>query len=116
MAKRFRLIEDNQTPVFIPFNDNARELLDRLRLNLLDPDHKAAGLERRQLLRRLQRSAVGVRDQVLKPMLSRDISVLLDDRGEESGYYELVNKKCYHAELGFLVESGGMLGIDDLLM
>lgn len=109
ITRRFRLIDDYQTPVFIPFDDKARELLDRLRSNLLDPDHKAAGLERRQLLRRLQRYAVGVSEPALNSMKSRDVSVLLDDRGEDTGYYELVNDNCYHFELGFQAESGGML-------
>jgi len=114
IAKRFHLIDDYQTPVFIRFNEEAENLLDQLRENLQDPDHKSAGQQRRMLLRKLQRYAVAVSDSVLKPMLGKDISILQNDRGEPTEYYELLNDNCYHEELGFYSHKSGLLGANQL--
>ncbi|WP_013630169.1 CRISPR-associated helicase/endonuclease Cas3 [Rubinisphaera brasiliensis] len=109
IAAKFRLIDDYLIPVFVRFDEKANELLDGLRANLLDPDRKAAGLQRRQLLRKLQRYAVGVNERLLKEMLGRDISVLPDMRGEPTDFYELVNDNCYDNHLGFHAGNEGML-------
>lgn len=116
MARRFRLIDDYQIPVFVRYDDTAEHLLEQLRINLQAADQKQAGLERRQLLRKLQRYAVGVSPFLVKPMLGRDISVLLDHREEPTEFYELVNSSCYHEELGLHAGTEGMMSAEQLLL
>ncbi len=110
VAREFRLIEEYQTPVFIRFDKTACELLDELRDCLQDPDRKAAGLQKRKILRKLQRYSIGVNERDFKQMAGGDISILLDDHEEPTGYYELTNESCYNDNLGFQPQQAGRLG------
>ncbi len=115
VAREFQLIEDHQTPVFIRFDKTARKLLDKFRNCLQDPDRKAAGSVKRKLLRKLQRYSIGVNDRDFKQMAGGDISILLDDREEPTGYFELTNESCYDNDLGFKPQQTGRLGGEQLL-
>jgi len=110
VAREFQLIEEYQTPVFVRFDKNVRKLLDKFRDCLQDPDRKAAGSVKRKLLRKLQRYSIGVNDRDFKQMAGGDISILLDDREEPTGYYELLNESCYDDNLGFQPQQAGRLG------
>ncbi|MAX35171.1 MAG: CRISPR-associated protein [Gimesia sp.] len=111
-AKRFRLIDDYQTSVFIPFDEKARQSLSQLRACLMSPDQTTATMQKRKLLRILQRYTVGLNQFTMHTMLGNDISELLDAQGQPTGYFELINLSCYDFKhLGFMPQQAGILDI-----
>ena len=111
-AKRFRLIDDYQTSVFIPFDEKARQSLSQLRACLMSPDQTTATMQKRKLLRILQRYTVGLNQFTMHTMVGKDISELLDAQGQPSGYFELINLSCYDFNhLGFMPQQAGILDV-----
>ncbi|WP_417388664.1 CRISPR-associated helicase Cas3' [Gimesia sp.] len=111
-AKRFRLIDDYQTSVFIPFDEKSRQSLSRLRASLMSPDQITATMQKRKLLRILQRYTVGLNQFAIHTMLGKDISELLDAEGQPTGYFELINLSCYDFNyLGFMPQQAGILDV-----
>jgi CRISPR-associated endonuclease/helicase Cas3 len=86
-ASRFRMIDDAQTTVVVPFA-KGEALLDELR-RVERPD--------RGLLRKLQRYTVGVYEGQLKTMLERR---LVFEHCAGGGLYLLANKDAYDEALG----------------
>ncbi|QDV19512.1 helicase Cas3 [Gimesia panareensis] len=110
-AKRFRLIDDYQISIFIPFDEKSQSALFRLRECLKSPD-QATTAPKRQLLRILQRYTIGISQPALNTMLGKDISELPDSEGQPSGYYELINLSCYDFNhLGFMPQQAGILDV-----
>ena len=111
-AKRFRLIDDYQTSIFIPFDEKARQSLSQLRACLMSPDQTTATMQKRKLLRVLQRYTVGLNQFTMNVMLGKDISELLDAQGQPTGYFELINLSCYDFKhLGFMPQQAGILDV-----
>jgi len=97
-ASRFRMIEDAQTPVLVPYGDG-RTLIDEL-CRTERPD--------RAMLRRLQRYIVGVYQRDLDVMLDRH--VVLD----HEGFFVLRNYDVYNLGVGLLLTSGS--GFDPMIV
>tara|TARA_R110002167_G_scaffold211254_3_gene415742 strand:- start:13151 stop:15475 length:2325 start_codon:yes stop_codon:yes gene_type:complete len=111
-AKRFRLIDDYQTSVFIPFDEKSRQALSQLRACLMSLDQTTTTMLKRKLLRILQRYTIGLNQFTMHAMLGKDISELLDAQGQPSGYFELINLSCYDFNhLGFMPQQAGILDV-----
>ncbi len=111
-AKRFRLIDDYQIAVFVPFDEKAFQALSQLRACLRSPDQTTATMQKRKLLRILQRYTIGLNQVTMKVMLEKDISELSDAQGQPTGYFELINLSCYDFNhLGFMPQQAGILDV-----
>lgn len=104
----FRFIEEVGKPVFVPYGETGRRLIEELRAVRIDDDRYGRG-ELRKLLRRLQRYTVNIYEPVYNAMIDRDIERL------DSGYDVLVNEDCYDDRLGFLAERAGCHEPDRLI-
>ena len=96
-AQRFRMIEDNTQPVFVPYRKKGRKLIEELRN---DATHANPG-RLRDLLRRLQRYTVSLYENVYQEMLGSDIQLLHDQ------YPVLLNESLYDEHLGFRIDRRG---------
>lgn len=86
----FQIIQDNQQTVLIPFDHNARNLIDQLRYA-----DRAGGIARR-----LQRYVVPVPRTIFTRLAAaRAIAPVRDDRTGRQ-FYELVNADLYHEDEG----------------
>jgi len=83
VAKKFRLINDWQVPIIIPFDDRARELIDQLRSPSI-PLH-------RQLLRALQRYTVQV------PPRLRDENIRSIETLRDGDFHALVSTDLHYS-------------------
>ncbi len=96
-AAAYRLIDDSQTPVLVPYSMRGAELIRELeRL----PEAPAPHLLR-EFDRRAQRYTVSVYDHGLKTLLERGLIWQRHDR------YYLVNGDAYHETLGLTFEALG---------
>jgi hypothetical protein len=98
-ASRYQIIREEQTPVLVPYNKDARRLRDHL-LRTTEVDF--------MLLRDAQRYIVGVRDHLLDVL--RDKQVVIP---HDSGLWLLANDGAYSPEKGMSPEA---VGIDAMLM
>jgi CRISPR-associated endonuclease/helicase Cas3 len=96
LARDFRFIEDYELPLLIPYNDEARVALERVR----------AGEADRDLYRRLQQWTVGVPEKALCALgkSAREI-------GFAGQHYELINDDLYSGLAG-RDRNGPALGLD----
>jgi CRISPR-associated endonuclease/helicase Cas3 len=99
-AERYRLIDDAQTPVLVPYDERAL----RLREELLALPEFAPDLAKRlrDYDRAAQRYTVGVYEHALRKLL--DNAVLL----ERHGRYALGRDKSYDWDLGLTPEGSGL--------
>lgn len=97
-AERYRLIEDTQTPVLVPWGQHGRELRRELEGMSDPPDSKRL----RGWDRRAQRYVVGVFDSAFRALM--DNRVIL----ERHGRYYLGNDDAYDARLGLNPEAVGL--------
>lgn len=104
VAQKFRLIEDWQVPIIIPFDDKARELLDQLR-NPAIPLH-------RQLFRALQRYTVQIpprlRDENLgsiETLRDGDFHALVSVDLHYSQHFGLTFEKDHSSSQSLIVSS-----------
>ena len=88
-AKLFRMIDDATTPVFVPFDDEAKRLVDSLRF----------GGPNREVLRGLQRYAVSVYG---KQFYSLKAEGAVEEVGKDSGFWTLCSDIHYHPVLGLM--------------
>jgi CRISPR-associated endonuclease/helicase Cas3 len=103
----FRFIEEVGKPVFVPYRETGRRLIEELQALRPDDGHGRGAL--RKLLRRLQRYTVNIYEPVYNTMLGRDIERL------DSGYDILINEDCYDDRLGFRAERAGCHEPDRLI-
>ncbi len=96
-AERFRMIDDNTRPVFVPYRKKGRKLIEELRT---DAAHSNPA-RLRSLLRRLQRYTVSLYQNVYEEMLGTDIELLHDQ------YPVLLNESLYDEHLGLRVDRRG---------
>ncbi|QEH32074.1 DEAD/DEAH box helicase [Aquisphaera giovannonii] len=94
----YRLIDDAQTPILVPFGDRGRELIRELEMMPEQPEPERL----RAFDRNAQRYVVGVYDRGLKALL--ESGVLL----EYHGRYCLGNREAYHERLGLTFEALGL--------
>lgn len=104
----FRFIEEVGKPVFVPYGETGRQLIEELRAVRIDADRYGHG-ELRRLLRRLQRYAINIYEPVYNAMIDRDIERL------DTGYDVLINEGCYDDQLGFRAEKAGYHEPDALI-
>jgi CRISPR-associated endonuclease/helicase Cas3 len=97
-AQRFQWIRDASESVFVPYDDEAVLLIERLRE--LQHDVHAIG-ELRAVLRRLQQYSVNLFPQAYAALINADIEPL------PSGHAVLVNQSCYDDQLGFRIDRSG---------
>lgn len=97
-AERYRLIDDGQTPILVPYGEKGRSLIAELAAMPEKPDPKWL----RGFDRRAQRYIVGVHERALKTLLDR--GVLL----ERHGRHYLANETAYHNRLGVSFEAAGL--------
>jgi CRISPR-associated endonuclease/helicase Cas3 len=97
-SQRFSWIEDNAKTVFVPYNDEARSLIDHLRQIRFCPANTPL---LRKLILRLQRYSVSLFAPIYNAMCGTDIELL------ESGYAVLINETCYHADMGICADRSG---------
>jgi CRISPR-associated endonuclease/helicase Cas3 len=102
-ASAYRLIDDAQTPVLVPYDQRGRELIEELTSMPAVPDPKWL----RAFDRSVQRYIVGVYDRGLHELLSN--GVLL----EFFGRYYLANPLAYDEKLGLRFD---LTGIDPELL
>jgi len=105
-ARRFRWIEDVSETVFVPYDNNARSLIKKLRR--LHDDVKNIS-ELRKVLRRLQRYSVSLSPYIFNGMVGTDIEVL------DSGHAILINESCYDKSLGFRPDKSGFHEPDSII-
>ena len=105
-AHRFRMIDDNTQPVFVPYRETGRKLIEELRN---DATHDNPG-RLRKLLRRLQRYTVSLYEKVYNEMLGSDVE-LLQDR-----YPVLINVSLYDEHLGFRIDLAGYHESESLIV
>ena len=96
-AERFRMIEDNTQPVFVPYADEGSKLIEQLR-RPSTPENPAV---LRKLLRQLQRYSVSLFTNVYESMLTRDIE-LVHDR-----FAVIANETMYDDRLGLRLDLAG---------
>ncbi len=94
-AERYRLIEDEQTPILVPWGEKGSKLLESIRTLRHPAD--------RDLLRRCQRYSVGVRRYALQGMLSAGA---LEETEYAPGLYLLVNTNAYDEVVGLNPNAG----------
>lgn len=97
-AERYQLIRDEQTPVVVPWGDRGPELVEHL-LNLDEPAD-------RDLRRRCQRFAVGLRPHLLAQMVDAR-AVIEPPGGLGRGLYVLMNAAAYDETLGLNPSAAG---------
>ncbi|APW63229.1 CRISPR-associated helicase/endonuclease Cas3 [Paludisphaera borealis] len=97
-ADAYRLIDDAQTPILVPYSERGRELIHELQQM---PDEPPPG-ELRAFDRKAQRYTVAVYDQALIKLLNNQ--VLLDFHGR----YYLANTIAYDPKLGLTFEAVGL--------
>jgi CRISPR-associated endonuclease/helicase Cas3 len=97
-AASYRLIDDAQTPVLVPYGDRGRSLIDELMRMPGDPDPALL----RTLDRAAQRYTVGIFDRGLRTLLQN--GVLLEFQGR----YCLGSREAYDAKLGLNFEAIGL--------
>ncbi len=87
LARDFRFIEDDyELPLLVPYNDKAREDLNRLRSGKADRD----------LYRRLQQWTVGVPEKIMHALIGKAAAPI----GPAGQHYELTNEDIYRPDLG----------------
>jgi len=91
-ARRFRMIDDAQASILVPFGKG-----ETLLMELLSGERPDRGL-----LRRLQRYTVGVYRGQLETMLTRRV---VHEHPAVEGLYLLANRDAYDQELGLCPES-----------
>lgn len=101
---RYRLIEDSQTPVLIPYGPRGRALIERLQVMNETPG--------REFDRKLQRWAVAVHKPVLDRMLDAR-AILPPDQG--GGRWVLGNEAGYDRRVGLRAEAATGLDADLLI-
>jgi len=106
-AKRFCWIDDVSETVFVPYDQEARNLIKDLRRLQNDTTHIA---QLRKVLRRLQRYSVSLFPYIFKAMVGTDIEVL------DSGYAILINETCYDPNLGLRPDKSGFHEPDSLIV
>ena len=106
-AAKFRLIADDQTPVYVPWGADGRALLNRLRHG--PPD--------RALVRKLRRFAVGVYDRHFD-LLRAAGDVEDPHAGTENAerFWLLANPDLYDARLGLRTDRPGWLEPETLVV
>jgi CRISPR-associated endonuclease/helicase Cas3 len=97
-SERFRMIDDAAQPVFVPYGEQGRQLVEQLRYAAAAPPSQG-GL--RGLLRKLQRYTVGVFEDAYRRMLGVDIEEL------PGGYAVLTNSDMYDENLGLCIDRAG---------
>ncbi len=97
-AEAYKLIDDAQTPVIVPYGDRGRDLVAELTSMPADPDPKWL----RAFDRSAQRYLVGVYEQGLRSLL--DNGVLL----ELHGRFYLGNPRAYGERMGLTFEEIGL--------
>jgi CRISPR-associated endonuclease/helicase Cas3 len=93
-ASRYKLIQDDQVLVLVPYNEEARAIRSRL-LRGEPADFK--------LLRAVQRYVVGVRRNLLGELVRNNLVT-----ENESGLWLLLNESAYTAEKGLSLEASGI--------
>jgi CRISPR-associated endonuclease/helicase Cas3 len=100
-ADAYRIIQDEQTPVVVPYNEDARRLIDYLRTGLpLDYHHYKV----------LQQYSVGVRDRALQQLQSN--SAVME---HPAGVWFLPDPQNYSLKKGMLADAVG-LGAEALIV
>lgn len=97
-SERYRLIEDAQTPIVVPWGDKGRELCEELASMPEEPNPGWL----RNWARRAQRYTVGVFEHSLK--ILKENSVLI----ERHGWAYLSNARAYDEKLGLTFEAVGL--------
>lgn len=106
-AKRFCWIDDVSETVFVPYDQEARDLINKLRRLQNDPQQIG---KLRKVLRRLQRYSISLFPYIFKAMVGTDIEVL------DSGYAILINETCYDRNLGLRPDKSGYHEPDSLIV
>lgn len=96
-AKAYRLIDDAQTPILVPYDHRGVELIDELKNMPAIPDPKHL----RRFDRAAQRYVVGVYDNALGALLKNEVLM------EHHGRIYLANPKAYDSKLGLTFEAVG---------
>ncbi|MEM1167393.1 MAG: CRISPR-associated helicase Cas3' [Planctomycetota bacterium] len=92
-ARAYRLIDDDQTPVVVPWKEEGRALVDRLR----DPSRPVD----RDTRRRAHRFTVGVRE--IDDLITR---LIVAPAGEHApGMFVLIEPQAYDDRLGLMIEA-----------
>jgi len=100
-AERFRMIENNGEPVYIPYCAAGQQLVNQL---------QHAGPSR-GLLRKLQRYTVIVYEQIYRALLGAG-----DVELTEQGYAILTNESLYDRQLGLLIDRPGFRDPESLVI
>jgi len=94
VARDYKLIEDNQTPILVPHNEEAIHLLKRFQSGEFNFD----------MLRSAQKYTVSVRDHDLARLMENTAIV----HDEISGLYLLTNPDGYSPTIGLLTNAAGL--------
>jgi CRISPR-associated endonuclease/helicase Cas3 len=94
-AAAYKIIRDEQTPILVRYNDEARRMVDYV----LTGQPIEAGF-----FRRAQKYTVGVRDELLKRIFDNRVLIQHPD----AGLWALVCEAAYSKELGLLPEASGI--------
>jgi CRISPR-associated endonuclease/helicase Cas3 len=98
-SQAYRLIDDAQTPVLVPYGETGKKLIEELeRMPEIPEPHLLRNFDRRA-----QRYTVGVYDRGLKTLVENDVVWMHPNL---SRYY-LVNAKAYNEKLGLTFEAVG---------
>ena len=100
-AERYRLIEDGQQPVIVPYGERGDELVRQL-LSMPDPPGRG-------FYRQLQRYAVALHEQSVRKLYENAVLV------EKHGRYVLGNPDAYDNRLGLRLDVEG-LGMRELMI
>lgn len=100
IAGKFHIIADGTEPVIIPYDKEAKKLINQLRYNEFP----------RGILRKLQKYTVQIPPQVLASLVSEGAVERVQDR-----FCVLINKDIYHDDLGLCPEDPTFFRVESLI-
>ncbi|MCU0895760.1 MAG: CRISPR-associated endonuclease Cas3'', partial [Rhodospirillales bacterium] len=106
VEKAFRIIRDAQQPIIVPYDDRAREQLERLR-----HAERVGGIARK-----LQRYVVPVHRGIFLTLCAAGAVAPAREGIEGRQFYALVNDSLYHEEVGLRWDDPAFVRVEKLLM
>jgi CRISPR-associated endonuclease/helicase Cas3 len=101
IASLFKMIEEEQRTVIVPFDEDGRRLLRGL---------AAAERPPREIMRKLQRHVVTLRD---RPFASLVVAGAVQKVGQHDGLFQLVNERLYRDDMGLTFDDPTFRAAED---